>query len=167
MKKVLLVVALITALAMLVVPVIAAPLHKVTYDGKGISVDNPNKGYDIIGDKVQFSGMAKQADGATPPVDGIWKGDGSFVDKDKGIKAQLVVDHGIYCYGDFILFGDADVTINKVKKGTHSFELRLSPTEVPPSYELTLRMDPVDSTTWFSWRVFDGSKGNKIDFKSF
>ena len=107
MKKVLLIGALILALAIVVVPVVAAPLHKVTYDGKGVSVDNPIKDYDIIGDKVQFSGMAKQADGATPPVDGAWKGDGSFVDKDKGIKAQLVVDDGIYCWGNFILYGDA------------------------------------------------------------
>jgi hypothetical protein len=166
MRKVLLLFSLLVALALVVVPAIAAPpVHKVTYSGQGITVDRESAIDDIIGNHVYFSGVATQAI-ADPQVDGIWKGQGSFMDKDKGLKAQLVVDHGTYCWGDFILNGNAEVTVDKVKVGTYPFDLRLelSDTGVPVSYELRILFSGSPSIDWF---VVNGIKGNQIVIKSF
>jgi len=164
MRKVLIICLLVVALALVAAPALAAPpLHKVTYSGQGITADQGYVYDDIIGHHVYFSGAGMMSAG------GIWQGQGSFVDKDTGLKAQLVVNNGIYCSAgnDFTLYGLADVTEGKVKVGTYPFQLRLesSGAGVAESYQLIIQKDILE-TSWSSWYVVPGIKGNQLVIKS-
>lgn len=124
MKKVILGVAVVLALALFVSPSLAAPVeHKITYHGAGVTTDQEEWSYDLIGTTVRFAGMAKQDDG------GSWTGRGTFVDSTNQIGAQLVVtgagsDDEFESQGTF--WGDARVTINGVYVGTSPFMTQFS-----------------------------------------
>lgn len=107
--------------ALLAAPALAAPAaQRVTWRGSGVSADHPVLTNEIIGDPVRFSVVA------TEVMPGDWRGGGTFVDRSRNLKADLVIVTGEPLLDGTMLFtGDADVTAGGVRYTTGSFELTL------------------------------------------
>ncbi len=145
MKRTLIAWTVLVALALLVVPALAAPspLHKVTWRGSGSSGDNPSLYGEIIGTQVKFDGAAAQ-DGF-----GFWSGRGTIVDRRGNLKADLVISDVTFLSEDrvYITGEDAAVTANGVKYRSQAFGLTLDRS----SSEFQLYIERNLGDVWVWW----------------